>query len=516
MPQERLSVRKIRELLRLRLEEKRSLREVGRSVGVSPSVVHDCVVRFRATGLEWPLRQEIDEVELEKRMYGTASPGRSGPFIQPDFAYVHTELRRKGVTMYLLWQEYRQAHPEDGYQYSRFCELYNRWAKPLSAVLRQQHKAGDKAFVDWSGDGIDVVDPMTGEVTELPLFVAALGASTYAFAKAAPSRQAPHWIALHNETVEYFQGVPAATVPDNEKTGVKSPCLYDPDLNPTYAAWARHYGTAVIPTRPRKPKDKAVVENAVLNAQRWILAALRNHTFFSLAEANQAISEKVEEYNGRKLQKLDVTRRQLFESLDLPELKPLPSRRFEYFDWKWQTLQIDYHVVVEQNYYSVPYRLIGKRVEARWTASTVEVFFQGNRVACHPRNYGKWNWISDDAHRPPKHRAYLEWTPERIVAWASRTGPETARLVEQILSSRQHPEQGYRACLGVMRLGKRYSEPRLEAACSRALALKSTSYTTVRSILEHGADRLPLPKAPEPKQPSLPFHDNIRGPNYYQ
>jgi len=516
MSQERLSVEKIREVLRLHFEEKRSLREIGQSIGNSPSVVHSCLVRFQATGLSWPLEAEIDDAALQGRMYGSARPGGAGPLAQPDFQYVHKELRRKGVTLYLLWQEYRYAHPEDGYQYSQFCELYNRWAKPLSAVLRQPHKAGDKTFVDWSGDGIELVDPLSGEVSEMPLFVAALGASTYAFAKAAPSRQAEHWIGMHEEMAQYFRGITAAVVPDNEKTGVKSPCLYDPELNPTYAAWARHYQTAVIPARPGKARDKAVVENAVLNAQRWILAALRNHSFFSLTEANQAIAEKLEEYNGRKLQKLDVTRRQLFESLDLPALKPLPLRRFEYFDWKRPTVQIDYHVVVEENYYSVPYRLIGKRVEVRWTAWTVEVFYQGSRVACHQRSYGKWQWVTDPEHRPPSHRAYLQWTPERIVSWASQTGPETATLVAQILSSRQHPEQGYRACLGVMRLGKRYGDARLEAACARALVLKSTSYKTVRSILEHGADRLPLVQASAPDQQALPFHDNIRGPDYYQ
>jgi transposase len=321
---------------------------------------------------------------------------------------------------------------------------------------------------------------------------------------------------MHDDMAQYFRGVTAAVVPDNEKTAVKSPCLYDPELNPTYAAWARHYGAAVMPARPGKARDKAVVENAVLNAQRWILAALRNHRFFSLAEANQAIAEKLEQYNDRELQKLGVTRRRLFETLDLPELKPLPPRRFQYFNWKRCTLQIDYHVVVEQNYYSVPYLLIGKRVEARWTTSTVEVFYQGNRVASHQRSWGKWQWVSNEAHRPPKHRAYLQWTPERIVSWASKTGAKTACLIETILSSRQHPEQGYRACLGVMRLGQRYGESRLEAACARALALKSTSYKTVRSILEHGAERLPLVEASAPDQQTLPFHDNIRGPEYYQ
>lgn len=515
MPQTRLPVKNILELLRLHYEESRSLRDIGRSIGRSPSVVHDCLVRFWASELSWPLPPEIGDDELERRMYTMTRESKRKSYAQPDMAYVHRELRRKHMTIYLLWQEYKQAHPEDGYQYSQFCEMYQRWARPLDAVLRQKHKAGDKAFTDWSGDGIDVVDRVTGEVTERPLFVGALGASGYTFAKAAPSREGVHWIRMHNEMLEYFGGVPAATVPDNEKSGVTSPCRYDPVLNPNYAAWARHYGTTVLPARPGKPRDKALVENAVLNAQRWILAALRNHMFFSLDEANEAIAEKLVEYNDRKFQKLDGTRRQLFMELDRPALKPLPLRRFEPFDYKSGKLNINYHVVVEKHYYSAPCDLIGKKVEVRWTSTTVEIFHNGQRVASHQRSFVKWGWTTRPEHRPEKHRAHLEWTPERLVAWAQKTGPKTAELVEQIFSSHQHVERGYNACLGIMRLGKRYDEKRLEAACDRALVLGSASYRTVNEILTHGTDRLPLTNNSQPELP-LPPHENIRGPDYYQ
>jgi len=317
--------------------------------------------------------------------------------------------------------------------------------------------------------------------------------------------------------VEHWGGVTAAIVPDNEKTGVTSPCRYDPDLNRVYAAWAEHYDTTVIPARPGKARDKALVENAVLNAQRWILAALRNHTFFSVEQANAAIADKLVEYNGRPLQQLRVPRRELFEQLDRPALKPLPLSRFEPFEWSQPTVNIDYHVVVDKHHYSAPYTLIGERVEARWTGASVELFHKGRRVASHARSYVSWGWTTDPAHRPPAHQAHLEWTPERIVRWASKAGPRTAELAQQILASRGHVERGYRACLGVMRLGKKYGEDRLESACGRAVALASPSYRTVRSILETGADRLPLPGAGSrtSEQPRLPHHDNIRGPEHY-
>ncbi len=471
-------------------------------------------MRFRAAGLSWPLDPELDEGRLEAMLY-TADPPRSETKALPDWSLVHKEMRRKGVTLYLLWQEYKQEHPMDGYQYSQFCERYRRYRKKLDVVMRQNHKAGDKAFVDWSGDGIDIVNRETGEVKEAPLFVGMLGASGYTFAKATLDRTSRHWIGCHIEMYEYFGGVPAATVPDNEKTGVKNPCLYEPDLNATYADLANHYDTTVLPTRPYKPRDKAKVENAVLNAQRWILAALRNHRFFSVAQANAAIAEKLEAYNARKYQRLGVSRRELFENLDRPALKGLPARRYEHADWSKPKVNIDYHVLVSKHFYSVPYQLVHKRIDARITATTVEMLYKGKRVAVHPRSYGQWGFTTAKEHMPESHRKHLEWTPSRIVNWARKTGPKTAEVAEKIMASRQHPEQGYKSCLGIMRLGKKYDDNRLEAACERALVIGSASYKSIKSILENGLDRQPLLPGTRTKKETVPAHENIRGPKYY-
>ena len=514
MARKRISMRKIKEILRLRLEEKRSLREVAQSVGNSPSVVHDCMTRFRAAGLKWPIDPEMDNAELEKRLYQKEKVA-AGAKAAVDYAYIHKELRRKGVTLYLLWQEYKQAHPDDGYQYSQFAELYRRYRKKLDVTMRQTHKAGDKAFVDWSGDGINIMDRETGEVKEAPLFVGVLGASGYTFAVVKESRELRHWTQCHIEMYEYFEGVPYATVPDNEKTGVTHPCLYEPDLNPTYADLADHYGTTVLPARPGKPRDKAKVENGVLNAQRWIVAALRNHVFFSVAQSNEGVAVKLEEYNARKYQRLDESRRELFEQLDKPALKPLPRRRYEYGEWSSPKVNIDYHVEVDKNFYSVPYQLVGERVDARRTATTVEIFFKGKRVTSHVRSYLKGKAGTRPEHMPSSHRRHLEWTPSRIIKWAGRTGPSTARVTESIMASRRHPEQGYRSCLGIMRLGRKYGDDRLEAASERALVIGSPSYKSIKSILEKGLDRQQLLPGTERKNTTVPDHDNIRGPGYY-
>ena len=516
MSQKRLSVRKTKEILRLKLSEGRTNREIARSVGCSPSKVHNCLARFKASGLSWPLPRELDDDSLTAKLYCTEpKTGHSGK-VEPDWKYIHRELRRKGVTLYLLWEEYKQNHPDGGYQYSRFCELFNRFRKKLNVTMRQSHKAGDKGFVDWSGDGIEIVDRESGEVCEAPLFVGVLGASGYTFATAKESRESRHWIDCHIEMYEYFDGMPAATVPDNEKTGVTKPCLYEPDLNPTYAEFADHYGTAVLPTRPYKPKDKAKAENGVLNAQRWILARLRNHTFFSVAQANEAIYEKLEEFNAKKYQRLDASRKALFEALDKPVLRPLPPRRYQYGEWSKPKVNIDYHVEVDKSFYSVPYHLVGERMEARRTATTVEVFFKGKRVASHPRRYAKGAAETLPEHMPQSHRRHQEWTPSRIISWAQKTGEYTARVAEHIMASRRHPEQGYRSCLGIMRLGKKYGNGRLEAACRRAVVIGSASYKTIKNILEKGMDKQPLPPVQlEIETLRLPDHENIRGPEYY-
>jgi transposase len=507
-------MRQIREILRLRLGLKLTQREVGLATNVSPATVWDVVTRMQAAGFTWPLDPGLDDMALEARLYPSLAP-EPGGLTRPDLAYIHRELRRKGVTLMLLWQEYKLAHRDDGYGYSRFCGLYEDFAKKLDVVMRQVHRAGEKVFVDWSGDGITITDPQTGEERKAELFVAVLGASNYTYAEAAPSQELRFWIQAHVHAYEYFRGVPAVTVPDNTKTAVETPCRYDPVVQATYQEMATHYGTAVVPARVRKPKDKAKVEGGVLIAQRWILAALRNHKFFSIAEANGAIWVKLVEMNDRRFEKLDSTRRVLFETLDRPAMKQLPATRYEFGEWSRPKVNVDYHIDVDKHLYSVPYQLIHEHVDVRRTCSTVEVFFKHNRVWTHERTYGP-GFTTVPEHMPKAHQQHLEWTPTRILRWAEETGPNTVRLTERIIAQRHHPEQGYRACLGVLRLGKKYGRDRLEAACTRALALDACGYRNIESMLKSGMDRQPMASlAGEPKAAVLIEHDNIRGPDYY-
>jgi len=513
LPAQRLSMRKTREILRLRWGEGLGQRAVARSVLVSPTTVADCVGRAKVAGLSWPLDPQLDDGALEALLYPPPRPSVQ-PRALPDWTQLHRELRRKGVTLLLLWQEYKEAHGEEGYQYSQFCELYHQFRGQLDVVMRQEHRAGEKSFVDFSGDGFQIVDPQTGEVSEAPLFVATLGASSYTYAEAFPSQELRCWIEGHIHAYEYFEGVTAITVPDNTKTAVLRPCFYDPDLNPTYRDMARHYDSAVIPARRRKPRDKAKVENAVLVAQRWIIAALRNHTFFSLAQANEAIGAKLEELNGRKFQKLDCSRRDLFETVDRPALRPLPKSRYVFAEWFSPKVNIDYHVEIDKHYYSVPYTLVHKRLEARATAITVEVFFKGKRVASHRRSHVKPGYTTLREHMPPSHQRHLEWSPSRIIEWAGKVGPATATLAQKVIESRPHPEQGYRACLGLIRLAKAYGNERMEAASERALTVAAYSYRSLESILKRGLDRQQL--LPGTTKPTSPVeHENVRGPSYY-
>ena len=515
MSRKRISLKKIMEILRLKVGEGRSNRDVANSVICSPSKVFDVEARFKASGLSWPLPLDMNEEALVAKLYSGRHGRRKIHKAPLDLPYIHKELRRKGVTLYLLWEEYKKNRPDDGVEYSRYCDIYRDFRQQLNVTMRQVHKAGDKAFVDWSGDGIDIADRETGEVFEAPLFVGVLGASGYTFSVAKESRESRHWINCHMEMYEYFGGVPAATVPDNEKTGVTNPCRYEPDLNPTYAEMALHYDTAILPTRSRKPRDKAKVENGVLHAQRRILAKLRNHTFFSVDQANEAIFEELEALNSRKYQRLDVSRRELFETLDRPALRPLPARRYQYGEWSKPKVNIDYHVEVDKHFYSVPFQLVGERMEARRTSTTVEVFFKGKRVASHIRSYIKGGFTTHPEHMPRSHREHLKWSPSRIISWAAKTGPYTALVAEAILSSRKHPEQGYRSCLGIKRLGEKYTKTRLEAASQRALVIGSPSYKTIKSILKNGLDKQPLPPTQMEIEVTLPEHENIRGPEYY-
>lgn len=517
MARPRTAMRRIREVLRLSGEAGLGAQQVSLATGLPRTTVRRYLEKAAHQGIGWPLPDGLDDRMLEEQLFGQRAaagpPHAVSRRPHPEWAEVHRELRRPHVTLQLLWQEYQEQHP-DGFQYSWFAEHYRRWARQLDVVLRQEHRAGEKLFVDFAGQTIPIVARATGEISQAQFFVGVLGASNYTYAEALSSGELPHWIAAHVHAFEYLGGVPQIVVPDNLKAGVTRSHRYEPELNRTYQELAEHYHCAIIPARPRKPRDKAKVEAGVLVAERWILASIRNLRFFSVAEANAVIAERLEWLNTRPFKKLPGSRRSLFESLDRPALQPLPDRPYEFGIWKMAKVSIDYHLEVEGHRYSVPYQLVGERCEVRLGVGTVEIFCRGRRVASHLRSQRTGGFTTDAAHLPESHRRHLEWTPSRLIRWAEETGPATAQLVEGILQSRPHPEQGFRSCLGIFRLGRTYGSDRLEAACQRALALQAFSYRSVQSILKTGLDRQPL-LTPVP-EPPVRDHANVRGADYYR
>ena len=510
MPRSRSSMRQIREVLRQKWELGFSARRIARSCGLSRSTVSNYLRRAEAGGLTWSAVTRLDDTQLERRLFPPAPSSRvARP--APDWPAMHRELKRKGVTLQLLWDEYKAANPK-GYQYSTFCLRYRRWRSRLDVVMRQDHRAGEKLFVDYAGQTASVIDRRTGEERPAQLFVAVLGASNYTYAEATWSQGLADWIGAHVRALEYFGAAPEIVVPDNLKAGVHRAHRYEPQLNRSYRDWAEHYRVAILPTRPGRPRDKAKVEAGVLVAERWILARLRDRRMFSLGELNEAIAELLERLNTRRFKKLPGHRRALFESLDRPAMQPLPARPYEYAEWKQVRVNIDYHVDIDRHYYSVPYQLLKQQLDARITARTVELLHKGRRVASHPRSRRSGHTTAPE-HMPSAHRAYAEWTPQRLVRWAAQNGPFTAALIQRILATRVHPQQGFRSCLGIMRLGQRYGNKRLEAACRRALALGAHAYKNVEAILKNGLDRKPLPPA-TPEPPKIEHH-NLRGPDYY-
>jgi transposase len=504
-------MRKIREVFRLKAQGL-SARQIAASVGTARSTVAECLRRAEAVGLSWPLPAELTDAALEERLY-PALPRSRIQAPPPDWALVHTELRRPGVTLQLLWEEYQSVHP-DGYRYSRFCDLYRTFAGRIDRVMRQEHRAGEKLFVDYAGHTVAVIDRRTGEIRQAQIFVAVLGASNYTYAEATWTQSLPDWLGAHVRALEALGGCPAVVVPDNLRSAVSKPHRYEPDLNPAYQALADHYRVAVIPARVRKPRDKAKAEAGVLLVERWILARLRNHTFFSLWQNNREIQRLLLRLNQRPFRKLPGSRQSTFEAIDQPALKPLAATPFEFAEFKRARVNIDYHIELEGHYYSVPHALVRREVELRYTATTVEVFHRGERVASHRRAAARGHHTTVAAHMPERHRHYAEWSPERLLRWAEKIGPETARCVEGIMARRRHPEQGMRACLGLLRLTDRVGPERLEAACARAVAACAYRLKSVEAILKAGLDRQP-PAAPA--QPDLPpDHDHIRGADYYQ
>ena len=513
MAQRRVSMKKAKEILRLKFEAGLSNHKIARACGVSASTVWDTVSRFQMTGISWPLPAAMSESELERRLYRQRGALEANPERVPDWAAVQRELRHKNVTLRLLWEEYKAEFP-DGFQYSWYCERFREWRKKVDVVMRQEHKLGEKLFLDWAGDTLRLTDAETGEVRPCYLFVAAFGASNYTYAEPSLSQDLSCFLQAHVRMFSFFGGAPELLVPDNQKTGVTKASYYEPDLNPSYTALAEHYGCAVLPTRPHRPRDKAKVETAVLIAERRILARLRKHTFFSFPDIQAAVAGQVRELNERSFQRLPGSRRSVFLEEERPALRPLPDRPYEHRDRKNARVHIDYHVELQGHYYSVPYRLAREKVEVRYTPEVVEIFHEGLRVASHVRSDVKGKATTDLAHMPPRHRAYAEWSPERFESWARKIGPETERLIEAVLARYPHPALAYRSCLGILRLEQRYGAVRLEQAAARTLTFGGASYKSVSHVLKAGLDREAVTAARSRPEPL--FHENLRGPDYFK
>jgi transposase len=511
MPKEGLSMRHIREVLRLHYSVGMSQHTIARSLGLSQGTVSKYLNRTRRAGLSWPLPPEFDDdARLETRLYPPPCELPSNERPQPDWAVVHRELRRASVTLMLLWEEYCDT-TSDGFSYSWFCERYKEWVGRLKPTLRQVHVAGEKLFVDYSGHTMEVIDGLTGEVLTAQIFVAVLGASNFTYAEASFSQSLPDWISSHVRAFTFFGGTTRQTVSDNLKAGVTRACFHEPMVNRTYADLARHYSTAILPARPYRPKDKAKVEVGVQIVGRWILARLRNRHFFSLAALNEAVHDLLIDLNNRVLRSWGRSRRELFEELDRPALTPLPDEPYEYAEWKRCRVNLDYHVEFAKHYYSVPYNLVRQEVEARITQKTVEIFLRGKRVASHLRSTLPHRPTTVAEHMPSSHRRYRDWTHERIRCEAAKTGPDVDTLIDVILRSRPHPEQGFRSAIGILGLVKRYGSERVDAACARALLLNARSYKSVAAILKNGTDKM----APPTQDAPILFHSNIRGRGYY-
>ena len=518
-------MRSIKDVLRLTAAGL-SQRQIADSLGISHGVVGKYQQLAKHNRLDNHELAGLSEPELATRLLTRAKAVESAPTVraEPDFAYIHAQLKLKGVTRWLLWEEYRIENPR-GFAYTQFCVRYREWKRQLSPVMRQTHEAGDRLFVDYCGATVPVINAATGEVSDAQVFVAVLGASNYTFAEATASQKLADWIGSHCRAFAFFGGVPKLVVPDNLKSAVTKADRYEPIVNESYQRMLEHYGTACLPARPLKPKDKAKVEAGVNVVTRWILARLRKQRFFSLFELNLAIRSLLAELNNRPFKRLPGCRRSHFDEVERAALRALPATTYEYAEWRRARVGVDYHVEIERHYYSVPHNLLRKEVDVRATANALEFFFGGERVALHTRSRLAGSHSTQIEHLPAAHRAHLEWTPQRFERWAAGIGAATAELVTHLLYNRPHPEQGYRSCLGLLSLAKSFGAERLEAACRRALRLNSPARRTVVSILRNKLENEPLPadvlalantEANAAHPLPLLNHENVRGSSYYQ
>jgi len=513
MPTMRISMKKLREILRLTLQSKLSIRAIKRILNLSVGAIQKIVSQARTLKLTWEKVEALDEPQLMQLFYPANDPVPRALYELPIWNEIHKELSRKGITKQLLWEEYAENNPNNHYSYSRFCRRYKKWLQKQKRSMRQVHKAGEKLFVDYAGQTMSIVNQATGEVDQAEIFVAVLGASNYIFAEATRSQKLIDWTGSHVRAFEYFGGVTELIIPDNLKSATNKACRYDPVLNSSYQQLAEHYGTVVIPARPRKPKDKSKAEIGVQIIERWILAKLRHHTFFSLNELNICIKSLLEEVNNKPYQKLKGTRREWFESIDKPVLSPLPKHPYEYTEIKLVKVNIDYHIQFDDHCYSVPHHLVGERIEIHAKANIVVFFFRGKQVSSHVRKYYP-GMTTTPEHMPERHQKHLQWSPERLMNWAQSIGDEVLKWVKSLLDQKDHPEQAYRVCLGLLNLSKSYDELRLNNACLVANQKKLYRLKQVKNILKSNLDT--LVKIEEKQLPLLPQnHENIRGPHSF-
>jgi len=505
-------MRKLRDVLRLRLEAGLSYRQINASTKVSVGLIQKLMTQAEELELTWPLPPELDDNQLAGLFYPKADTRTSFRHQVPDWPTLHQELKRKGMTKQLLWEEYTQQYPNRCYSYSQFCDRYSHWRRLQKRSMRQQHKAGEKCFVDYCGQTVPIVCASTGEARMAQIFVGVLGASNYTYAEATLTQSLPDWLSSHVRTFEYFGGTSAIIVPDNLKSGVSKACRYDPHLNPSYQQLASHYQVAVIPARPYKPKDKSKAEVGVQIVERWILARLRHHTFFSLAELNQCIRALLEELNQKPFKQLPGNRRQAFEQLDKPALRSLPKHPYRYVDIKPVKVNIDYHVQYEDHLYSVPHQYVGENLELHAGDTLITLYFRQQSVASHPRAF-RPGTTTEPAHMPKRHQKHQQWTPGRLKNWARDIGPDVLMWVDTQLTTKDHPEQAYRVCLGLLNLSRQYPSERLNAACRIANKASLFRLKQIKSILVSNQDRLPEQLSFDTELPQ--DHENIRGPRNF-
>lgn len=510
---EKISMIKLKEVLRLKYEVHMSARKISRALNLSHTVVNNYIARVENSNKEYKELILLSDNEIKNLLFPIMP--KQSKYKSPDFAYIHKELHRKGVTLELLHEEYSNScSGNECYGYTWFCKSYRIYSKKINPSMRQVHLAGEKVFIDFSGMTMPVVNRDTGEITKAEIFVSALGASDYPFVYATPSQKKKDFIQAHIEMFKYYGGVPELLVPDNLKSAVTKADRYDPDINTDYAAMARHYGCAVMPTRSAKPKDKAKVENGVKIMQRWILARLRNHTFFSVSELNTAIAKLMPMYANKVMKKLGKSRLELFNELDKPALKPLPNIPYEYKEFKMLKVNIDYHIGLDNSFYSVPYQLIHKKVEVWYSNKSVDIYYEGKQIATHPKTTIKGKYLTQSVHMASSHKKYLEWSPGRILNWGMSVGESTKKLLNEIMQRKPHPEMGYRSCLGIMRLYKDYleldnwDEMRLDMVSSKALELHKYKVNDIKQILKND-------KKDEQLTQLIMEHKNIRGAGYY-